>query len=913
MSFYRAGVFLTLLMLILYIGVSAAHRQTVPSESVKANDFSLAPRPVLSKPAFTKIDNSAQIALVVVKMNEEAKIALNGGRFVSAAGFDTGRLNSIIATKSSGEISQLIPAPKDKLTSRRFILEQRSRQKLADFSAYFTIAVFSPGEAQSLVNQLNELPEVEIAYPRPISEPAVDIAPPTPVYVDSQVYLAPAPAGIDAFYGQSVAGGDGSGVRIVDIEGSWKLDHEDLELPPEAVLGGDPDLSIDWRNHGSAVIGMLKAQDNGYGITGIVPGVQIGLVSHNGQSSDAGAILNAVDSLEAGDIILIEIQTPGPRYNFQIRTDQAGYVPIEYFQAEFDAMQYAWAKGIIVVEAAANGAENLSDIIYESRFDTTFRNSHAIIVGAGAPPSGNYGTDRKVLDFSNYGARVNVQGYGREIVTCGYGDLFNGSGDERQYYTKFFGGTSGAAPMVAGAVASLQGIYQDRFGGALLDADRMRDILVATGSPQQGFPTYHIGPRPDIRAADSVLPEPYDLRFNPTFIDTTLEIGSMATVFVTINNNSPTKTMDYSIAVPDSLTRSLQSSWLSVSPASGTIAPSGSDIIEVTLDAANIEDRVQTYKGVLEISFGESGMGLDEMLFLLVFLDVPCQDTTYAMSASFQPDGPEFNWIDLTAVGLLIPNYSWYNDQVSSDTLDDGSVGPQLIGFDFPFFDTTYTQVYIGANGALSFTDRDVNINGSFDDIDIPNPPFTTLVAPFWNDLNLEPDDGHGAVYIYRMLHKEGFIVQWNRVSKYDGAPEDTLTTFQIIFYRNGNIKFQYLSVGASDLASTAVIGIAEADCNAHDFVTRSDPPENVVSDSSAVLFDYAPVIWEMSGDANYDNFVNVGDAVYLINWIFRSGPAPQKMEEADPNCDGQANIGDAVFIISYAFRGGPAPCLYEL
>ena len=60
-------------------------------------------------------------------------------------------------------------------------------------------------------------------------------------------------------------------------------------------------------------------------------------------------------------------------------------------------------------------------------------------------------------------------------------------------------------------------------------------------------------------------------------------------------------------------------------------------------------------------------------------------------------------------------------------------------------------------------------------------------------------------------------------------------------------------------------------------------------------------------GDANSDGFVNVGDAVYIINFIFKGGPAPDPVR-GDANGDGSINIGDSVFIINYIFKGGPPP-----
>jgi hypothetical protein len=61
-------------------------------------------------------------------------------------------------------------------------------------------------------------------------------------------------------------------------------------------------------------------------------------------------------------------------------------------------------------------------------------------------------------------------------------------------------------------------------------------------------------------------------------------------------------------------------------------------------------------------------------------------------------------------------------------------------------------------------------------------------------------------------------------------------------------------------------------------------------------------------GDANGDGSVNVGDAVFVITYVFNGGPAPEPLEAGDANCDGQCNVGDAVYLIAYVFNGGPEP-----
>lgn len=64
-----------------------------------------------------------------------------------------------------------------------------------------------------------------------------------------------------------------------------------------------------------------------------------------------------------------------------------------------------------------------------------------------------------------------------------------------------------------------------------------------------------------------------------------------------------------------------------------------------------------------------------------------------------------------------------------------------------------------------------------------------------------------------------------------------------------------------------------------------------------------------LCGDASADGKIGVGDAVFIITYLFRQGPPPQPMEAGDANCDDRVNIGDAVHIVNYIFRGGPVPC----
>jgi len=61
-------------------------------------------------------------------------------------------------------------------------------------------------------------------------------------------------------------------------------------------------------------------------------------------------------------------------------------------------------------------------------------------------------------------------------------------------------------------------------------------------------------------------------------------------------------------------------------------------------------------------------------------------------------------------------------------------------------------------------------------------------------------------------------------------------------------------------------------------------------------------------GDTNGDGVVNIADAVYLITYIFKHGPAPLPPAVGDVNDDLETNIADVVYLIRYIFKSGPAP-----
>jgi hypothetical protein len=100
-------------------------------------------------------------------------------------------------------------------------------------------------------------------------------------------------------------------------------------------------------------------------------------------------------------------------------------------------------------------------------------------------------------------------------------------------------------------------------------------------------------------------------------------------------------------------------------------------------------------------------------------------------------------------------------------------------------------------------------------------------------------------------------------------------------------------------------------------FVKGGSVPEDLyflkyTAEASGGEFNYYADAAFVPGDANGDAVLNVSDAVYIINYVFVAGPAPQPLESGDGNCDGDVNVSDAVFMINHIFTGGPAPASCE-
>ena len=432
---------------------------------------------------------------------------------VSAAGTPLARLEQVLSGFPGVTIGRLFAsAGEQQLADARRDAVRSSGRSQPDLSQYLRFRVPAGLDADALIARLKGLDAVESAAPapRPVPPPA------TPSFTGSQGYrTAAASGGVDADYAQGLTGGKGENVRIVDVEYNWNRLHEDLSKARAAgstLTNGVPCDPFASNDHGTAVLGELVGDANGIGVTGLAPSASVSTV--NAATDDAGscdwnvasAITVAADNTVPGDVILIEQQTVGP--NATDPSSQNGLVPVEWWQPARDAILDATSRGRIVVEAAGNGAENLDAPVYDDATGVNWfsHDSGAIVVGAGnAPGCTGFGPEpaRGRLAFSNYGSRLDVQGWGSCVTTTGYGDL-QGGGNASLWYTAQFAGTSSASPIVAACAAVVSGVARSR--ATTLTPVGVRSILKSTGQAQTFGAGGSIGPLPNLRAAIAIIP-----------------------------------------------------------------------------------------------------------------------------------------------------------------------------------------------------------------------------------------------------------------------------------------------------------------------------------------------------------------------------------------------------------------------
>ena len=323
---------------------------------------------------------------------------------------------------------------------------------------------------------------------------------------------------------------------------------------------------------------------------------------------------------------------------------------------------------------------------------------------------------------------------------------------------------------------------------------------------------------------------------------------------------------------------------------------------------------------------------------------------------SDEPGGPSFAWQDISATGVDLV------DGLGDDTF----IGPFDLGFSFPYYENSYSQIYISSNGMVGFLSTDMNsrFKTAIPTAATPN----NMICWLWDDLN-PADAANLDDHVYIDTTGGKCVLQFTNYPEYGAAAGDVITA-QVILSPDGMIKLQYLSIGAGFDIASGTIGIENATGTdglevafateyLHDSLTvliakptqwlsvdtqsgnlAPGASDTILCQITAAELDsgsYSATITVISNDPDPgDNpFIipvdlNVGaggppwvcgdidgsgtgpdiaDLVYLVDFMFNSGPPPPVMEAADVDgTGGDLDIADLVYTVDYMFNDGPEP-----
>jgi hypothetical protein len=254
--------------------------------------------------------------------------------------------------------------------------------------------------------------------------------------------------------------------------------------------------------------------------------------------------------------------------------------------------------------------------------------------------------------------------------------------------------------------------------------------------------------------------------------------------------------------------------WMEVSPILIFRELTNNQVVKDTVRISNVSPHSSTLD--FNITFDNNTFPTGYVLTNIIPLNIPAEteaskeeaDETrgYALRGSGGPDyfgykwidsdepnGPQFVWQDIVATGTKLTNWTPVSTYGAKD---EGYAGP--ISFNFKFYGQQHSQIFVNANGFITFVAPTASSIGNV------NIPATTApngyISPFWDDL-----DGttHGDVY-YKFEDNK-LIIQFEDWAKF-GAAATSSYTFQIVLNSYGRIVFYYKTMtGAINSATTGI------------------------------------------------------------------------------------------------------------
>ncbi|TXT59097.1 MAG: hypothetical protein BAJALOKI2v1_250003 [Promethearchaeota archaeon] len=198
--------------------------------------------------------------------------------------------------------------------------------------------------------------------------------------------------------------------------------------------------------------------------------------------------------------------------------------------------------------------------------------------------------------------------------------------------------------------------------------------------------------------------------------------------------------------------------------------------------------------------------------------DLESLQTSESGAGYIMDDSANFNWIDITATGNNMT-------QISDNDNYYQTVYFSSYGWSFEFYETYYDKVYVSTEGWMSFSGD--GWEGS-EIWEIPNSnDENNDAAVLLSDWRLDPSMGGNIYYEFRGSSPNRYLViEYHQIHTEYG---ELIGDFEAIFYENGTIKFQYLSISDAIDKWDYCIGLDHGDSvNYNDYDVPEMPINNL-------------------------------------------------------------------------------------
>jgi hypothetical protein len=213
------------------------------------------------------------------------------------------------------------------------------------------------------------------------------------------------------------------------------------------------------------------------------------------------------------------------------------------------------------------------------------------------------------------------------------------------------------------------------------------------------------------------------------------------------------------------------------------------------LSAANLTQTLGTNSSLLSVPVAIGNGGGLPLGYSLVVTNA--NPVAYGAINSTQPGGPVFTWKDISSIGTNISSNFTALASPKAAT-DEGIAGPINIGFPFPFFTNSFTQLYVSPNGFVTFSPfkGDASTNHSLPSASAP----TNCIAFFWQDLILGTNNGQA--YAFADPISGTFTLEFQNVILKGTA---NTVSCQLVLKTTGEILMNYEFASVSNACSIGV------------------------------------------------------------------------------------------------------------